>query len=405
MRWASAVSDETALEKAILAAASRVRDDLAGEAADLAVVFISQHFASRYADAPALIAETLPARVLVGCSAGGVIGGGREVEQRPGVSITAASLPDVAIEPLALEASYLPDLDAGPRAWHEALGVSPEPTPHFVLLADPFSFPADTLLAGLDFAYPKSAKIGGIASGASRPGGNALFVSAPGGAGGAASTAVRRTGVVGVALSGNISVDTVVAQGCRPIGKPMRITSCDGNILLELEGQQPLQMIRNLILSLTPEDQRLAGHSLFLGVVTNELIPSPQAGDFLIRNLVGIDPERGSLAVGDEIRNGQVVQFHLRDARTAAEDLGIVLDRFAERGGASSARGALLFSCLGRGVYLYGRADHDTDAFRDRVGDIPLGGFFCNGEIGPVGGATYLHGFTSSFGIFRPARA
>jgi small ligand-binding sensory domain FIST len=380
----------------------------------------------------------LPHRVLIGCTAGGVIGGGREIEQRPGLSLTAASLPGVAITPLAIEGSYLPDLDAGPRAWHDTLGVATEPTPHFVLLAEPFSFPSETLLAGLDFAYPRSVKIGGLASSATRPGGNALYVTTdaiagagPGGGprasggsalahdtetGGAVATplaepaptprpaTMRRTGLVGVALAGNIVVDTVVAQGCRPIGEPLRITRCDRNVLLEIEGKPALQKVRDLILSLSEEDQQLASRALFLGVVNNELLPEPGAGDFLIRNLVGIDPEHGALAVGDTLRNGQIVQFHLRDARTAALDLRLVLDRFASGAAARDARGALLFSCLGRGIHLYGRADHDTDAFRDRVGDIPLGGFFCNGEIGPVGDATYLHGFTSSFGIFRPAR-
>lgn len=413
VRWSSAVSDEPILEDAVASVARDVLAGMGGEPIDLAVLFVSHHFAKRYAEVAALVREAAPHGTLVGCTAGGVIGGGREVEQRSGLSLTAASLPSVAITPLALEASFLPDADAGPGAWHEAIGVAPEPTPHFVILADPFSFPAEDLLAGLDFAYPRSAKIGGLASGARQPGGNALYLGAPGAAaaagvevGATSATAARvlRSGAVGVALSGNVAVDTVVAQGCRPIGRPMRVTRCEGNVLIELEGEPPLKTIREIVISLPDEDRRIASHALFLGVVTNELLPEPGPGDFLIRNLVGLDPEHGAIAIGDHLRNGQIVQFHLRDPRAAAVDLGSVLDRFAGGSPAPEARGALLFSCLGRGVHLFGRPDHDTDIFRSRVGDIPLGGFFCNGEIGPVGGTTYLHGYTSAFGIFRPVR-
>ncbi len=400
MRWSSAVSDEPILERAIASVAGEVLAGMGGEPIDLAIVFVSQHFTKRYAEVAALLREAVPHRTLLGCSAGGVIGGGREIEQRSGLSLTAAALPDVAITPLAIEASFLPDADAGPGAWHQAIGVPPEPTPHFVLLADPFSLPAEDLLAGLDFAYPRSAKIGGLASGARQPGGNALYL----GASGSAAASVRRSGAVAVALSGNVVVDTVVAQGCRPIGRPMRVTRCEGNVLLELEGEPPLKTIREIVISLPEEDRRIASHALFLGVVTNELLPAPRAGDFLIRNLVGLDPEHGAIAIGDHLRNGQIVQFHLRDPRAAAEDLDSVLDRFAGGAHAPAACGALLFSCLGRGVYLFGRPDHDTEIFKSRVGDVPLGGFFCNGEIGPVGGTTYLHGYTSAFGIFRPAR-
>jgi small ligand-binding sensory domain FIST len=231
-----------------------------------------------------------------------------------------------------------------------------------------------------------------MASGARSPGGNVLW----------AGTHAVRGGAVGVALRGDVIVDTVVAQGCRPIGVPMSVTRCRNNFLLELDGKPPVQVIQELIPSLSEEDRRLLAQALFLGVVVDELVPEPQAGDFLIRNLIGVDPEHGTLAIGEILRQGQTVQFHLRDARTSAEDLSAVLERFAGRPVAAAARGALLFSCLGRGEYLYGTPDHDSALFRARIGDVPLGGFFCNGEIGPVGGSTRVHGYTSSFGIFRP---
>ena len=209
---------------------------------------------------------------------------------------------------------------------------------------------------------------------------------------------MHRTGLVGVALAGNIEVETIVAQGCRPIGEPMFITKCQGNLLWELDGVSAVKVLEDLYESLDPGDQELARHSLFLGIVMSEQQQEYRQGDFLIRNVVGMDADRGVLAVGAALHESSVVQFHLRDAKTSAADLEQLL---ARQEGLAQPQGALLFSCLGRGVYLYGRPDHDTDAFRRHMGDVPLGGFFCNGEIGPVHGTTFLHGYTSSFGLFR----
>ena len=203
-------------------------------------------------------------------------------------------------------------------------------------------------------------------------------------------------------MHGNITIDTVVAQGCRPIGKPMRITQSQRNMLESLDGETPLNVLRALFPTLTERDQGLMRNSLFLGVVMDEFIDEPQQGDFLIRNVMGMDDRSGSLAIGEMLKEGQLVQFHLRDADTSAQDLAAVLERYAGDNRENDVHGALLFSCLGRGQYLYGRPNHDTDLFRDKLGAVPLGGFFCNGEIGPVSGTTFLHGYTSSFGIFRP---
>ena len=142
-------------------------------------------------------------------------------------------------------------------------------------------------------------------------------------------------------------------------------------------------------------------NSLFLGVVMDEFIDQPKHGDFLIRNVMGMDEQSGAVAIGELLKEGQLVQFHLRDAETSAEDLVAVLERYAGDNRENQAQGALLFSCLGRGQYLYGKPNHDSEVFRDKLGQVPLGGFFCNGEIGPVSGTTFLHGYTSSFGIFR----
>ena len=392
MQWASAISEQTDLAAAVAECSAAIQRQLAGAAPDLAVAFVSPHYRERYAALPGLVREQLGSPLLLGCSGGGIIGAGQEVEQRPAVSITAAILPEVTLTPFHLEGNRLPDLDAGPQSWEELLRVSAADQPQFVLLADPFSFPAQNLLMGLDFAYNAAAKIGGLASGGSEPGGNAMFL----------GDRAYPSGAVGVALHGNIAVDTVVAQGCRPIGQAMRITQSNRNMLEGLDGETPLTILRGMFPTLSPRDQELMRHSLFLGVVMDELLDAPQQGDFLIRNVMGMDDRSGALAIGEMLKEGQLVQFHLRDAETSAQDLTAVLERYAGDNRENQVHGALLFSCLGRGQYLYGRPNHDTDLFRDKLGAAPLGGFFCNGEIGPVSGVTFLHGYTSSFGIFRP---
>ena len=392
MKWSSAVSEKASLEEAVLECASKIGEELGDQAPDLAAVFVSAHHASGYEDVPRLVRERVGSSTFIGCSGGGVIGAGREVEHRPGFALAAAVLPNVELAPFHIEEAELPDADAGPDAWEALVRTSADKKPHFLLIPDPYSFRGDRLLMGLDYAFPRSVKIGGLASGAQQAGGNALYLNGE----------VHRTGAVGLAMHGDIAVDTIVAQGCRPIGQPMHITACQSNVLLEVNGQTPFEVLKELFERLTERDRELAQHSLFLGVVMDELNDDPRLGDFLIRNVIGGDPRRGALAIGEILKEGQTVQFHLRDADTSAQDLDAMLTQYVTTHPLYEEAGALLFSCLGRGSYLYGRADQDTDTFRDKVGQMPLTGFFCNGEIGPVGGSTYLHGYTSSFGIFRP---
>jgi small ligand-binding sensory domain FIST len=392
MRWGSSAADDDSLQRAIVRAASAVRAQLDGAPPDLIVAFVSPHHAAEFARVPELVAAELGGGLLLGCSAGGVIGGGREIEQRPGLSLSAASLPGVTLHPFHLETDALPSPSADAERWRALIGVAPAAAPQFVILPDPFSFDAESLVRGLDRGFPESCKIGGIASGGQEPGGNALFL----------GDRVLRSGMAGLALSGEVVIDTIVAQGCRPIGDPMFVTSCERNILRALDGRPPLEVLRDLHERLDERDRLLARHSLFLGIVMKEDRQEYRQGDYLIRNLLGVDPSRGALAVGALLDHNAVVQFHLRDARTSAQDLDEMLGAYQRAERTPPPAGALLFSCLGRGQFLYGAPDHDTGAFRSHLGDVPLGGFFCNGEIGPVHGTTFLHGYTSAFGVFRP---
>ena len=392
MKFASAVSDQQSLQAAIEECISSVRRDMGEASPDLTVVFVSAHFAAQYEEVLPMVKDGLGDGLLFGCSAGGVIGGGREVEHSPGVSLTTAHLPGVHLALFHLEGDDLPDMDAGPDEWETVVKVSAGDNPSFLLLLDPFSFPAQNLVMGLDYAFSGRVKVGGLASGGRRHGENALYL----------GDRVHRSGAIGVALTGNIAVDSVVAQGCRPISRLMCITKSNQNLLMELDQRPALEALKEAFASCNERDRELIQHSLFLGIVMDDFVEEPRQGDFLIRNILGLDARTNVIAIGEMLREGQRVQFHLRDALTSAEDLSNLLTRYSHEERATEYQGALMFSCLGRGQYLYGRPDHDTDLFRDKVGAIPLGGFFCNGEIGPVGGSTFLHGYTSSFGIFRP---
>ncbi len=393
MKWASILSEERTSQAAALDASARLRRTLGDAAADLVVVFASNHHAESYEDIAGTLARELGGPTLIGCSAHSVIGEGHELEAAPGLVVAGASLPGVELHPFRITAETLPDLESEPGSWRERVGVPAEPTPHFVLLADPFSFAAEQLILGLDGAYPSGVKVGGLASGGELPGQNALFL----------GDRVWRTGLVGLAMSGNLAVDPVVAQGCRPVGTPLFVTHSRDNVLQRADGLPAVEVLEQLFAAASPEDRELFRNSLFLGIEMEADRGEYGQGDFVIRDIVGIDPDEGSMAIAAPLRPGQVVQFHLRDAATAAEDLDRRLVSYSSDGRASHARGALLFSCLGRGVGLYGTPNHDSGAFLSRVGDVPIAGFFCNGEIGPVQSRTFLHAYTSAFAIFREA--
>lgn len=394
MKWSSSISTETTIDKAVEEATEAIKKEMGDLPIHLTVLFVSPHFKTQYDLIPNLIRERLSPGILLGCSGGGIIGGGNEVEQKHAFSLTCAHLPDVEIQQIQSDTTTLPGGDTAPSVWREWIGVPVEKNPQFIFLADPFTFRGEEFLNGVDFAYPQSAKVGGLASGAHFQGGNALYL----------GDKIHNAGLIGVALSGNIELDTIVAQGCRPIGEPMPITGCDQTLLTEVGGKSPLTLLEEMVETMSEYDRKLMQTSLFLGIEMDPMKDNPGQGDFLIRNLMGVDRDSGSLSIGAILREGQLVQFHLRDKVMSAEDLSMMLTRYTGKSHDTQAAGALLFSCLGRGEYLYGKSNHDSDVFKDKMGTVPLGGFFCNGEIGPVGDTTFLHGYTSSFGIFRPVK-
>jgi small ligand-binding sensory domain FIST len=380
MRWASAISDRASGVDALEEAVATVRGRL--DRLDLAIVFASPSLAKQLA--PRL--ADVPAATLIGCSGAGIIGAAREIEDRPAVSVTAAELPGVACTAFRVEPDAMP---ADADAWRARIGVD-EPA-GLLVLADPFSSSVQALIDGLDAAFPRARKFGGLVSGGRTPGAEWLF----------ANGETFRSGSVGVAFSGDVAIDTIVAQGCRPIGAPMVVTRSEGNLIAELDHRSPIEVLQALHASLEPRDRGLFRHSLFVGIEMKDSLVHRE-GELLVRNIVGFDPEANMLAVAARLRPFQVVRFLLRDAAAATQDLVRLLEGHRAAGHAA-CDGALLFSCLGRGAHLFGEPDHDCRLFRQHVGDVAVGGFFCNGEIGPVGGTTFLHGYTSSFALFRRA--
>jgi small ligand-binding sensory domain FIST len=390
MRFASALSEESDPEAAAESVANTALAALDSVDPDVAFLFCSPAYGPAFDRVAWRVRELLPGALLVGCTARSVIGGGREVEGRAGLSLTAARLPDVRLAPIRVAGDGFP---RGADAWREHFEIGDDAEPQFVLLADPFSCDAESLVAQLGADFPGSTLIGGLASGAEQPGGNTLFL----------DERVHAEGLVGVALSGDVAIDSIVAQGCRPIGHPLFVTRVRDNLLVEVDGRPPLETVRALFAAAPPADRALIERSLFLGIEMRPDLSRYERGDFLVRNLMGIDAKTGAIAVAAPLREGMVVQFHVRDAKTSAEDLDERLARHREaRDGLDAPAGALLFSCLGRGAWLYGVPDHDSDAFRRAFGAVPLGGFFCNGEIGPVERRPFVHGYTSAFGLFRP---
>ncbi len=358
-------------------AAGAARAGLVGDEADLVFLFLSQsHRDGVEAAAEAVGVELAPAH-LVGCVAQGIVGGEREVEDGPAAAVWAASLPGARITSFHAFAD-----DEG-----AVCGFPDVTEPDFVaLLVDPFTFPASPFLEALNDERPGLPVVGGLAVGGAEPGGRTLVL----------GTGVHGEGAVGAVVEG-APVRTIVSQGCAPIGHDAVVTRADENIVFELAGVPALERLRHEIGALSPEQQALAARGLLAGLVIDENKPDYGRGDYLIRGLLGADEDTGALAVGERARIGQTLRFHVRDAASADEDLRETL-REALTG--ERMAGALLFTCNGRGASMFGEPDHDARLVADAIGGSGVAGFFCGGEIGPVGGRTFLHGFTATLAVF-----
>ncbi|MFF5260732.1 FIST N-terminal domain-containing protein [Actinomadura viridis] len=350
---------------------------------DLVCVFVSAEDPEAVEAAGRVAMEAAGARVVMGCSASGVIGGGHGVEEASAVSAWAAVLPGARLEPFRLETLKTED-----RLIVVGMPEGQEDDVVGVLLADPYTFPVDAFVERSAEALPGLPLVGGMADGEGR-GSIRLFLNGE----------VHEDGAVGVVLGGPITAATVVSQGARPVGPDMVVTKADENVLYELAGTPALDKLEQIVLGLPEEEQELAGRGLLIGVAMDEYADEHERGDFLVRGVVGADTDTGAIAIGDVVEVGRTVRFQVRDAGAAEEDLAELLERFEM----APVEGALLFSCNGRGRAMFPDSDHDARVVHRAFGPSGVGGFFAAGEIGPVSGRNHVHAFTASILAFGPA--
>lgn len=378
-RVASAGGKGPRAEAAIEAAAAEVETSLGGRA-DLAVAF----FGSAYAGSAPLMAERLAglAATSIGVSAQGVIADAREFERPDALAVWAARLPGVTLTGLR----YAPPATSA----SETVAWPPPPPDSAGMLAfcDPYSFPAEAFLAWARGQAPGTAVSGGLASGGRLPGGNRLLLDGE----------VHADGAVTVALGGALRLRHLVSQGCRPVGPAYVVTSAEGNIVHELAGAPAVERVREVFAAAEAGDRDLLRRGLLIGILLDERTEEPGTGDFLVRGVLGAEPGGAGLVLGDTVEVGRTVRFHVRDAASADKDLCVLLSDVASR----QAAGGLLFTCNGRGRGLFGQADHDAELASAALGGAPLAGFFAAGEFGPVGGRSWLHGFTASLLVLEP---
>jgi small ligand-binding sensory domain FIST len=359
-------------------AAMLAREPLIGATPSLAVLITSPHHASQARDVLDLVQGLASPDALIGCVAEAVIAGRREVEHEPAVAIWLAATPQPA-ETFHME--FLRTRTGGIFAGYRFDRDRPDV---HLLLPDPHTFPTHLLFEHLNAHAPGTTVLGGLVSGAAQPRGTTLFHDGK----------VLESGAVGVRLPG-VRADLVVSQGCRPIGNPYTVTAAEGSVITELAGRPPLRLLEEMVTRLPASEQALVSRGLLLGRAIDEYKAEFGRGDFVIRVLTGADERTGAIEVGDVVEVGTTVQFHVRDAATADEDL-----RESLLGVPARPVGALLFTCNGRGRRMFDVPDHDAGIVGELLGGVPLAGFFAAGELGPVGGKNFMHGFTASLAVF-----
>ena len=390
MQFHVAIARESGAVQAAQTLVASVHEAFGPTSPDLVCLFFSPHYANASSDLVETLNRQLAPRVMVGCMGEGVIGPSEEYENASVVTLWAAQLPMVRLVPFHLtfheketQASYL--LEGWPQ---ELEALSERPT--FLVFADPFSTPIEEVFEKMDERCPCAPAIGGIASGGTDLGENRLVFNGT----------IVKEGLVGVALWGPVWIRTLVSQGCQPIGERYVVTKAERNIMYELGGVPTLERLQETLQRLGPERGKQVAMAVQVGVAFDEQRERFDRGDFLIRGLLGADQRSGGVAISDIVKEGQTVQFHVRDPMAASEDFNLLLAQDRRDYPNSPLKSALLFSCNGRGRRFFAEPNHDISALQRQAEGIPVAGFFAAGEIGPVGGKNFIHGYTASVALF-----
>jgi len=380
--FAAGLSENPELVQAVQEAVAQVRAGLGpGRPPDLVLLFVTPHHRSLVPEAAKWVRQALGPGTILGCAAESIVGGAREVERSPGVSLWAGRTgPAVPFHLVVTDTPDGPTMTGWPDRIDGASAV--------LLLADPFSFPALDLLSRMDEDYPGLPLVGGMAMASPEPGENQLVI----------DDRVVDNGAVGVLLGPGVVVTTLVSQGCRPIGEPFVVTRAEGPLVYEMGGRPPLERLNDVAAQSSESDRALLQRGLHLGRVIDEHKETFGRGDFLVHNVIAGDTGTGAIEIDDLIEVGVTAQFQVRDASSADEDLRHLF-------GGRSAEAALLFTCNGRGVRLFRTPDHDATVVSESLGGAAVAGMFCAGEIGPVGGRNFLHGYTAAVALLTATAA
>lgn len=327
--------------------------------------------------------------LLVGCSSTSLVVGGEEIEDHAGIALALYALPDARLEGYYFTQAQV-EASSGGAYWRSETGVAREHTNGWLAFIDPFHLDSESWLRGWNEAYPRVPVYGGLASGVFADQTTQVYLNGD----------VYEEGGVAVSVGGGVTLAGVISQGCTPIGETWTLTRVEQNHIHRIANRPAYDVLSETVGRMPPEEQRKLRGNLFIGLVVNEYLEDFHRGDFLVRNLIGGDPQTGVLAVGAMPRAGQTMQFQRRDAAAATEDMSELLARTHEQLGGATVYGGCLCCCNGRGKHLFGKSGHDAQLVQKEFGDIGVAGFFCNGEIGPVGERNFLHGYTASLALF-----
>ncbi len=377
--------DEPALQRW----AEGLRGQLNAPRVSLGLLFISPRFFSHAAQILELVQVHARVPLLAGCSSASLIAGDQEIEEKPGLALGLYYLPEAALQPFRFTQAQLEQ--AGETGyWQRESRIAPETINGWLVFADPFHLDSEAWLQSWNEAYAPRPVVGGLASGEPSEPSTQVYLNRD----------VFEDGGVAIAVGGKVRLASVISQGCTPIGETWTITRAERNFIHQIGNRPAYEILAETFNGLSPQEKKKAQGNLFIGLVMNEYLDEFHRGDFLIRNLIGADPKSGTIAVGAFPRTGQTIQFQRRDAATGTEDMTALLKRAQKELAGHTIYGGGLCSCNGRGQRLFGEPHHDARHVQQQFGPIGLAGFFCNGEIGPVGKRNFLHGYTASLALF-----
>jgi small ligand-binding sensory domain FIST len=369
--------------------AEKLRAQLAGKPVSLGLVFMSPKFFPNAQATLEILRVHARIPLLAGCSSASLVAGSKEIENATGIVLALYSLPGAELKGFRFTQTQVEEA-GGENYWPTESGVAPGKSNGWLAFIDPFHLDAESWIGSWNESFAPLPTFGGLASGIFSEQTTQVYLNGE----------VFEDGGVAISVGGDVKLSGVISQGCTPIGETWTLTRVEQNLIHQIANRPAYAVLADTVQKLSPADQQKARGNLFIGLVVNEYLDEFHRGDFLVRNLIGGDPNSGVLAVGALPRAGQTMQFHRRDAAAANEDMGELLGRAKEKIGGAAIYGGCLCCYNGRGKNLFGTANHDAELVQKEFGPLGLAGFYGNGEIGPVGGKNYLHGFTASLALF-----